>query len=457
MVPLVTPEEMRAIDAGAPVAEEVLIERAGAALARSAMRLLGGTYARRITVLAGKGNNGADGRVAARRLRRRHVEVRVIDATDPPHRIGACDLVIDAAYGTGFHGTWAPPDVGTIPVLACDLPSGVDGLSGEARGPVLAATATTTFAALKPGLVFPPGSTSAGAVEVVDIGLDVSGARAHLVEAADVAGWLPRRTADAHKWRSGVWIVAGSPGMLGAAHLATRAAQRSGAGMVRLSSPGTDHDPMMPTEAVGRALEGDAWADDVLAELERFHALVVGPGLGRSDAAGANVRRLLAEAQLPLVVDGDGLFALSGGPAAELVRERRAPTIVTPHDGEFATLHGSPPGADRIDAARTLASELGAVVLLKGRATVVADPGGDVLVSDTGDERLATAGTGDVLSGIIGALVASGCDPFHAAAAGAWIHGRSAQLGPPRGLVAGDLPGLVPVVLDHLGDLEATP
>ncbi len=202
-----------------------------------------------------------------------------------------CDLVIDAAYGTGFRGSWTGPDVGAAPVLAVDIPSGVDGLTGAATDGVLHAERTVTFAALKPGLLLAPGASYAGQVEVVDIGLDVSTARAHLVERADVAGWLPARQPDAHKWKASVRIVAGSAGMLGAAHLASSAAQRAGAGMVRLSSPGVDHDPLIPTEVVGTSLPSSGWVSLVLDDLDRFGALVVGPGLGRADATAMAVPR----------------------------------------------------------------------------------------------------------------------------------------------------------------------
>ena len=289
-----------------------------------------------------------------------------------------CDLVIDAAYGTGFRGTWAPPVVGTAPVLAVDLPSGVNGLTGEAEGSVLAAAATVTFAAWKPGLLFAPGRGLAGPTEVVDIGLDVSSATCHLVDGEAVAGWLPGRDAAAHKWRAAVWCVAGSAGMLGAAHLCTRAAQRAGAGMVRLSSPGVTFDPLLPTEAVGRPLRAGSWTQEVLTDDDRFHAFVVGPGLGRSDEVGDNVRQFVARVHRPVLVDGDGLFALawSRDGAARLLQGRRHPTVLTPHDGEYALLAGTKAPADRIDAARRLARELHSVVVLKGTATVVAEPVG---------------------------------------------------------------------------------
>jgi NAD(P)H-hydrate epimerase len=451
MVPIVTPQEMGAIDAAAPEPVELLIERAGAAVARAAISMLGGTYGRRVVVIAGKGNNGNDGRSAARRLARRGVSVVVLDAAELPPSVPDCDLVIDAAYGTGFRGSWKGPDVGATRVLAVDIPSGVDGLTGAVGDGVLEAERTVTFAALKPGLLLPPGAASAGEVEVVDIGLDVSRARAHLVERADVAAWLPPRQRDTHKWRAAVRVIAGSPGMLGAAHLAASAAQRAGAGMVRLSSPGVDHDPLIPTEVVGESLPASGWTSLVLDELDRFGALVIGPGLGRADATAMAVRDLVGHGGRPVLIDGDGLYAMAwapGGPRSLLDRE--AATILTPHDGEFRMLTGRDPGPDRFAAARELAADTGAVVLLKGAATIVAEPGGRALVSTAGDERLATAGTGDVLAGTIGALLAQGVPAFEAAAAGAWLHGTAASLGPARGLVAGDVVTHLPVVLGSL-------
>jgi ADP-dependent NAD(P)H-hydrate dehydratase / NAD(P)H-hydrate epimerase len=496
MLPVLTPAEMGAVDAAAPEPVEVLIGRAGAATARQAIDLLGGTYGRRVVVVAGKGNNGNDGRDAAARLRRRGVLVTEIPAAEAPRRLPPADLVIDAAYGTGFRGEYEAPDPAGAPVLAVDIPSGVDGLTGQVaaggdgaesradsrddtrsdtRGgpdghdvggdegagdgsPVAAVRAdrTITFAALKPGLLFHPGRELAGAVVLADIGLDVSGARIGVVEAADVAGWLPARPPDAHKWRSAVVLAAGSAGMAGAAHLAARAAQRAGAGMVRVASPGIDQDPGLPTEAVGIPVPPAGWDVPVLAQLDRARALVIGPGLGLGAPAEAVVHHLVASAGVPVVVDGDGLTAL-GGRAADVIGRRTASTVLTPHDGEYARLAGHPPAADRIAEARALAATTGAVVLLKGATTVVADPGGQVLLSTAGDARLATAGTGDVLSGVIGALLAQGVDAFAAAAAGAWLHGRAAESGPPRGLVASDVVDGLPTVLAALDALDAPP
>ena len=448
MLPVLTPDEMAAVDAAAPEPVEVLIGRAGAAVAREALALLGGAYGRRVIVVAGKGNNGNDGREAARRLERRGVRVQIVAAPDAPPQLPASDLVIDAAYGTGFRGEYVAPDPAGAPVLAVDIPSGVDGLTGQVRGRPVPAVRTVTFAALKPGLLFHPGRAFAGEVTVGDIGLDVSGARAGVVETADVAGWVPDRPPDAHKWRAAVLVAAGSPGMTGAAHLAARAAYRAGAGMVRVATPGLESDPGLPTEAVGIGVPAAGWDAMVLDELVRMGGLVLGPGLGRGAPAVAAIHHLVGSAPVPTVVDGDGLSAL-GTQAPEVIGRRAdAATVLTPHDGEFARLAGEPPGPDRIAGARAFAASTGAIVLLKGPTTVVAHPDGRVRLNVADDARLATAGTGDVLSGIVGALLAEGLDAFDAAAAGAWLHVRAGREGPAYGLIASDVVEGLPRALE---------
>lgn len=443
MLPIVTPEEMAAIDRDAPEPVEVLIGRAGSAVAHAALRMLGRRYGKRVVVVAGKGNNGNDGRDAATKLRRRGVRVEVVDAASAG-ALPRSDLVIDSAYGTGFHGDYDAPDPRGAPVLAVDIPSGVDGLTGEASDGAVTADATVTFAALKPGVVLQPGRRRAGAIALVDIGLDVSRASAHLLDTDDVAARLPQRPAVAHKWQTAVWIVGGSPGMSGAPTLAARGAQRAGAGYVRLSTPGALATG--PIEAVAVELPSDGWARAVLEDAGRVKAIVVGPGLHGDGTNTSEVRALVAGANVPVVVDGTGLTALG--------RDWRAPSgagvVLTPHDGEYAKLTGAPPDADRFAAARRLSAASGAVVLLKGPTTIVVDPAGRALVSVEGDARLATAGTGDVLSGIIGALLAQGVEPFDAAAMGAWLHGRAGSLGAARGLVAGDVPDLLPEVFADL-------
>jgi NAD(P)H-hydrate epimerase len=447
VIPVVTPEEMGAIDRAAPEPVEVLISRAGGAVARAALELMGGGYGRRVVVIEGKGNNGNDGREAARRLRARGVKVTENDAAAPPESLPPCDLVIDAAFGTGFRGVWEAPNVepGT-PVLAVDIPSGVDGRTGEASGRVLHADRTVTFAALKPGLLLHPGADLAGEVSVADIGLDVSSARIHEVEPIDVARWYPRRGATAHKWQAAVWVIGGSPGLEGAAVLTSTAAMRAGAGYVRWSSPGEVPSLLKPTEVVGTALPETGWAGAALDDAHRFKCITVGNGLGLGDLHRADVRRLVAEAPIPVVVDADALTHL-GDRAADVTTET---TILTPHDGEYARLMGGRPGPDRVAAAREASAKLGAIMVLKGPTTVVAEPSGRVLLCTAGDARLATLGTGDVLAGVIAALVARGLDPFEAAAAGAYLHGAAGALGWRHGLVASDVATLLPVALDHL-------
>ncbi len=456
MLPIVTPDEMRAIDAAAPVAADVLIERAGWAVARAAIRMMGGTYGRTVHVIVGHGNNGADGRVAARVLEQRGVVVRLHPVDDVPDVLDPADLVIDAAFGTGFHGTWRAPDVGDTPVLAVDIPSGLDARTGADSGGTLPAERTVTFAALKPGLLFPPGRELVGELEVAEIGLAAelisSRASAHLVEADDVAAWMPWRDSTAHKWVAAVRIIAGSHTMQGAAALASAGAQRAGAGIVHVSCPGVAEPTRLPIEAVVRPLPATAWASEALRSFDRFHALVLGPGLGRNDDTAASTRHVAVHSPLPVVIDGDGLFALAWNAdgAAALLRGRESPTVLTPHDGEFEMLTGTRPGVDRVAAARKLAADARCVVLLKGATTVVAEPDGQVLIVTAGDQRLATAGTGDVLAGIIGAFIAMQIDPFEAAAMGAWVHGRASMAGHAVGFVASDLPDLVPAVLAEL-------
>jgi hydroxyethylthiazole kinase-like uncharacterized protein yjeF len=458
---VLTRDEMRAADAAAvqAVSHETLVDRAGTAAAHAALRLLGGAYGRRVVVVAGKGSNGADGRVAADVLARRGARVRVVEAAEltagtvlPP-----CDLVIDAAYGTGFRGSYDAPGMPAgARVLAIDLPSGVDADSGDAPGGAVEAEGTVTFAAYKPGLLQGDGERLSGRVEVVDIGIAFDVPKAMLVDDADVAALVPRRARDGNKWTHAVGVAAGSAGMEGAAVLCTRGAMAAGAGMIRLGSPG-DPSAAWPTEAVRMHLPAAGWADAFLEATAKCKAAVIGPGLGTGDAVADEIRAVIAAVPVTLVIDADALTALGDAGAARTVLSKRsAPSILTPHDGEYARIAGSMPGPDRLAASRELASATGAVVLLKGPLTAVATPDAtrspDVLLAGAGVPALATAGSGDVLSGIIAAFCARGTDALEAAALGAHVHGRAAQLGPPEGLVAGDLPALVARVLSVLED-----
>lgn len=441
---------MRHVDANSGTPFEVLVERAGHAVAHAARLVMGGTYGRRVIVVAGKGNNGADGRIAARRLEERGARVVVFDADRAPMLLADCDLVIDAAYGTGFRGEYTAPTT-RAPILAVDIPSGVDALTGVAHGSPPHAVATVTFGALKPGLVLEPGRSIAGEVSVVDIGLatyraaEIDARLLAVVDHDDVAAWVPRRAASAHKWNTGVRAIAGSRGMLGAARLACAAAYRAGAGIVHLSCVGTTGDVDAPTEVVHRPLPVEGWARAGLADIDRFAAAFIGPGIGRGDELVDEFVEFVVGCPRPLVIDGDGLQLLGSsrdgryGRAADVIARRRAATVLTPHDGEFSSLVGTPPGPDRIAAARAAAAQLGAVVLLKGPTTIVADPSGDALLIESGDERLATAGSGDVLTGVVAAHLARGAAPLHAAAAGAFIHAATLRDLPDEGVVASDL------------------
>jgi NAD(P)H-hydrate epimerase len=365
-------------------------------------------------------------------------------------------------YGTGFRGAlegdaaWFAERTAhvDVPVIAIDIPSGVDGTTGAAVGPVVHATRTVTFAAWKPGLLAEPGRTLAGAVTVADIGIDLG------PTAADVAAWVPTRDRDAHKWAAGpLMVVGGSPGMEGAPTLAAMAALRMGSGIVWAATPTVavpeSGDPPFGVEVVHHPLPaavdgalGDDAVDAVLAAAPRFGAIVVGPGLGTAASVAGAVRRLLAECDRPLLLDADALTALARDPAPLRARAEAGlpPVLLTPHEGEFARLDG-PVGADRVAAARRLAAATGATVLLKGPGTVVADPDGRASISTPGGPWLATAGTGDVLSGIAGSLLALGLPPGRAGAAAAWLHGRAADLAGHTSLVAGDLVGALPAVL----------
>jgi len=462
-----TRDELRAADqaAIAAVGLDTLVGRAGAAVTTTVLRLLGGGYGKRVVVVAGRGHNGDDGRVASALLRRRGVRVVELDPGQLPEALPPCDLVIDAAYGTGFRGAYhAPPVPAGTPVVAIDVPSGLDCDTGAACEGAVRATTTITMAALKPGLLMGAGRELAGDVELAPIGIAVAPGKLWLVDDGDISGWLPPRPVDTNKWRSACAVVAGSPGMVGAGRFSSNAAQRAGAGMVRWCVPGAEPDTLPASEAVAVAVPAEDFVDAVLAELRRCQALVIGPGLGSSPRVAASVRTLVANVEVPVIVDADGLGAL--GPAdraREVLLARRVPAVLTPHDGEYERLAAGTegedglPGPDRVAAARSLAERLGAVVLLKGSTTAVAAPDGQTYLCISGSSRLATAGTGDVLSGVVGAFLARGLDPLRASALAAHVHGRAAGLGPAEGLVAGDLPDLVAKVLSDARDRRPSP
>ncbi len=455
---VLTRDEMRAADAAAlsRVSEDTLVARAGTAVGHAAMRIMGGGYGRHVTVVVGKGNNGADGRMAADLLGRRGARVALIEAADAPRALAPSDLVIDAAYGTGFRGSYDAPLVAPgVPVLSVDIPSGVNADTGEVPGAAFRASHTVTFAAYKPGLLQGDGHAHSGVVQVVDIGIPLAPAQAALVEDADVAASLPARPRTSNKWSTALGVASGSVGMEGSAILCTRGALAAGAGMIRLGTPGNPAGNW-PTEAVRMSLDDPQWAAPFLEAITKCRAVVIGPGLGTGEAAQHEIRSVIARAPHPMVVDADALTALGDVTTARaLLAGRKYPTVLTPHDGEYARLAGSLPGDDRLAAARNLAQEVGAIVLLKGPLTAVASPDAttpDVYLAAAGNPALATAGTGDVLSGMIGAFLARGLAAHLAAALAAHVHGRAAGRGRPEGLVAGDLPDLAATFLSEVRD-----
>ncbi len=456
MHPIVSPAAMRAVDGAADESTKTLVARAGWAVARSAKEMLGGTYGRRVVVFVGPGNNGADGRIAAQVLEQWGVRCQIVTTelleqhcrqANPQvsKAIASADLVIDACFGTGYRPkngrVFEAPDTGNTPVLSVDIPSGVNGLTGAVSGRSFRADRTVSFVAVKPGLLLRPGAGCVGDIEVVDIGLDPGPTSSYWLDKADLVAW-PRRPEVAHKWQSAVWVIGGSPGMTGAPQMAAAGAARAGAGYVLLSTPGADQDTVLTNsiEVVHRRLSKH-WASDVVSQSDRVGALVVGPGLPDSESDEA--LDLISRWDGPVVVDAGPLGCVVGQESR--LRARDIPAILTPHDGEFARLLGRrlDPTEDRVGVAVALANDYGSVVLLKGPTTIVAAPDGRTWLSTAGDSRLATAGTGDVLAGVIGAGLALGLVPELTAALGTELHGRAARDGLPVGFVASDLPDLV--------------
>ena len=448
--PLYTAAEMRAAEErypGYPGSAGELMERAGAAVADEVLRAY--PEARRIAAVCGGGANGGDGRIAARILREAG---RDVVETDDPSNV---DLVLDALFGTGFHGAPRPEAAAVIervnacaaPAVAVDLPSGVDASTGETAGAAVDADLTVTFHGRKVGLVVAPGRFHAGHVVVADIGLEAA-STAILRATPALLDRVPRRGARDTKFSSGsLLVVGGAPGTTSAAVLSATAAMRADAGYVTLAVP-AEALPVVEALALEPVKRGFEWAnavDSLESDVARSSALAVGPGLGRSDEARDLVRALLETSSLPVVVDADGLFGLEP-------IERDAPTILTPHAGELARLLDVEPawvGAHRLEAAARAAERFGAVVLLKGADTIVRAPDGRTVVCDAGPPSLATAGTGDVLTGIVGAFLAKGLDAVDAAAAAAVAHGLAARAVPHQaGLVASDVAAALPAVLD---------
>ncbi|HWB45443.1 MAG TPA: NAD(P)H-hydrate dehydratase [Hyphomicrobiaceae bacterium] len=513
---LLTAEQMAQADRltiASGVSGLTLMEKAGLAVADAAASLLDDQPKRadggiaRILVLCGPGNNGGDGFVAARLLRERGYGVRLAllgdkaalkgDAAEMARRwqgevepltgaVAAGDLVIDAMFGAGLSrplegaaaDAVAAVNAARVPVVAVDVPSGLDGSTGLAAGPVIQAARTVTFCRLKPGHVLLPGRRLCGEVTVADIGIP-----ANIVEGLKIATslnrprqWLeafPWPRLDGHKYKRGHAIVVSGPAeATGAARLGARGALRIGAGLVTLvgTAGATAVNATQVTAIMVRALGGNRALAELLTD-RRFNAVLIGPGAGVSAATAETVLTVLAS-EAAAVLDADALtsfsedverpvraagmgFVLRGaepGPTAErffeTIKGRAAPVVLTPHEGEFARLFGKLEGC-KLTRARRAAEISGAVVVLKGADTVIAAPDGRAAVNDNAPAWLATAGAGDVLGGFVTGLLAQGMPAFDAACAAVWLHGECASTFGP-GLIAEDLPETLPEVLLRL-------
>ncbi len=502
LTPLPDAAAMRAVDRWAIDQRGVdsleLMERAGAAVARSVERLAPDGP---VTVVCGKGNNGGDGYVVARLLREAGRAVRVLSVAaaentagdaltnlqrlpgEAPEIVGDGDtrlpgagedglVVVDALLGTGFagepHGAVASAiaaiGASGAPVVSVDVPSGVDASTGAVAGVAVSAHATVSFHAGKPGLWISPGKAHAGVVETVDIGIPRGAplsAEIGLI-GAGVLRELRTRGRASTKFSSGqVVLVGGSRGLIGAPALAARASMRAGAGYVIACIPASLQDVLASRGAPEMMTRGLEEADGGLTEaaeesvlgLATRGALAIGPGLGRTPGAFALARRLARDAAVPVVLDADGLNAHAG--ELEALALRQGAAVLTPHAGEMARLlacDARDVERERLRCVREAARRAGCVVVLKGDDTLVADPAGRVAVSAGGTPALATAGTGDVLTGAIAALLAQGTDAFAAAAAGVFLHARAGAcaaraLGAAEGVVASDVIDALPSAL----------
>lgn len=508
---LFSPDDVRAMDRRAfahGIDEAALMERAAGHLARGVLAEGGRAYGLRVAVLAGKGNNGGDGFAAAVRLAERGAHpvvcsVHEPDAltglpaamcararargitvtTDVQRALAGAEVAVDCLLGTGAQGAPRSPEADAIAalartdarVVACDAPSGVDARTGAALEPAVRADRTVTLGADKVGLWLPPARGLAGRVEVGDLGIvepgDVPAAR--ILEPADVARTLPEPSPTSHKRSRGVvTIVAGSPGMSGAAALAGWGAQALGAGLVQIATSASVRDVVagLVPEALTVALPNSAAeAAEVAAQTcVRSDALVIGPGLGDSDGARSLVRALLARVTLPTVLDADGLTAVADDPD-RLRRAAPDPLVLTPHAGELARLTGVDDAlGERLDLAPDRAERWDAVLVAKGPGTVVAGPDRRCWVTPTGGVELATGGTGDVLAGMLAAGLAArpldaastadrapaAAGPAATAAAVTWLHGRAGELAAAashaRSLTAGQVASAVPTALTDL-------
>ncbi len=480
MLDVLTAEDVRRQDAACEargISTETLMGNAGFAVASAARRMLGGSYGRRVVIVCGKGNNAGDGLVAGRVLTAWGASVtavmllgedlggaargalerfpgRVVGPERFAREVGRADLVIDAIFGVGLSRAPEGPAAeviarlspGSIRVVSVDVPSGMDSDTGRTVGDAaVRPELTVTLGGIKPGLLF-AGEFQAQKVEVVDIGVpeDLRAGTAQALEASDVAQAIPRRVAQTNKRKVGtVLVVAGSRAMPGAAALVAGASVHSGAGLTTVAAPESaipvivSRVPEVTTIPLPETSEGTLelkGVEQIRPRLHEFHAVAMGPGLSRHQAAAEAVSALAAEIEVPLVLDADAISAFAGTP--ESLQGRGRPLVLTPHAGELARLTGATAGEidrDRLAAAGSAATRANAHVLLKGTGTVIASPAGEVYINPTGGAWLAQGGTGDVLTGMMAALYAQdrargGDGGARIAAAAAWIHGRAGDL-----------------------------
>src|SRR3954447_13826419 len=467
----------------ASLPDGTLMQRAATALARRCAQLLGGTYGSRVVLLVGSGNNGGDALYAGAALARRGARVEALLLSESVHEGGlrafdvaggrsrtagddsdcalveGADLVVDGMLGIGASGPLRPAyarlarqtaNTDAV-VVAVDVPTGVDASTGATDPDSVRADVTVTFGAMKIGLLVSPGAEHAGVVDVVDIGLTLPPAQITALDAGDGAALVPGVGAETDKSRRGVLaVVAGSDRYTGAAVMAVGGALATGVGMVRFV--GAAHPAELVRQAWPEAVVVVAEPGDSagVRDLGRVQAWVVGSGLGTDAAAAATVRAVLDMPE-PVLLDADALTVVTEHP--EWLRGRKAPTLLTPHAGEFGRLRGterSEVESHRLRHVRDAARDLEATVLLKGSSTLVADPDGQVRVNTAQTPYLGTAGSGDVLSGVCGALLASGLDALDAGSAGASLHGRAgfaAAGAPPTPFTAMDVVRRLPHAL----------
>jgi hydroxyethylthiazole kinase-like uncharacterized protein yjeF len=436
VIPILTSAQMREADAAAVQLRggEALVAAAGTAVALEAQSMLGSCYGSRVAVLVGPGLNGADGRVTAAWLRSRGAKVTVIEVASQPKELAGFALLIDAAFGLGCTRPYAAPHVSrdTL-VLAVDLPSGVDADSGQMLGTPAPADVTMALGALKPAHVTGPAAALCGELRFAGLGI-VGDFNNGLVEDADLASLIQRETSD-HKWTHAIQVLAGSTMMPGAADLVVRGALAAGASMIRLSSRG---DVAALVDLPAEVVRSDAATIE-----QRSRCVVAGPGIGTDGLEW--LRERLDDVSMPVVLDADGLNR-------SLIPTKRSEDqhwVLTPHEGEFARLTGEPLPDNHLEAVRSLARDTQCVVLLKGATTLIADRDGRVRVVRSGTPTLATAGSGDVLAGVIGATIARGHDPLEAAALGAHLHGRAGATLPVYAS-ASDIPTAIEAIIATL-------